>query len=248
MSKEVYNFKKHRDSMIGTPSDLDKSFETWKADPSETNHGTIMQGLGDTINKGLYSFAGNDPTLKARAHVLASQAIKSYDPKKGANLKTHVYNNLQRLNRLKSERSRVVHIPENVKLDASNVVRFTQQYREDNGYDPSLHTIQDSMGMNRKRIQKALNMRQQSETDTLDEKGQPTTMPLQRTANDIWMDYVYHDLSEIDRKIFEWTTGYYGHDIMKKGDIARKLNVSGPAISKRVSKIVKKIEEGAQYG
>ena len=60
----------------------------------------------------------------------------------------------------------------------------------------------------------------------------------------MWSDYVYYDLDPIDKKIFEWTTGYAGSKIIPKGEVAKKLRITPAAVSLRINKIVKKLEEG----
>jgi DNA-binding Lrp family transcriptional regulator len=62
----------------------------------------------------------------------------------------------------------------------------------------------------------------------------------------MWLDYVYFELDPIDKKIYELSTGYKGSEKLPKKEIARQLNISAPAVSKRINKILKKIEEGQE--
>jgi DNA-directed RNA polymerase specialized sigma subunit len=237
---EMFNFKTHGGAKEIKPPD---SYSTWQKDQSPESFDKILTELEPTINKGLGAFGNNDPSLYSKAYILASKAVKSYDPTKGANLNTHVYNNLKRLNRIRSERSRAVHVPENQRIDHANITNYSAEYRDRHGHDPSIAQLANNLGMSRKRIRRALNIAQQSEAQSLSEKGD-LTKAYQRTPDEIWMDYVYHDLDETNKKIFEWTTGHMGSKTLPKKEIAKRLGITGPAVSKRVSQIMKQLDEG----
>jgi DNA-directed RNA polymerase specialized sigma subunit len=54
---------------------------------------------------------------------------------------------------------------------------------------------------------------------------------------------VYHDLDEVNRKVFEWTTGYNNKPILKKIDVAKNLKISPAAVSQRIDTIQKRLNE-----
>ena len=77
------------------------------------------------------------------------------------------------------------------------------------------------------------------------EKGEaPGAMT--KGADEVWADYVYHDLDETGKKIFEWTTGYNGQDRLSKTEIARQLKVTPAAVSSRISKTLSRLNEGLE--
>ena len=61
---------------------------------------------------------------------------------------------------------------------------------------------------------------------------------------DAFLDYVYLDLDDIDRKILDWKTGRNNQPVLKNTEIAKLLKLSTVAISKRAAKIQAKIERG----
>ena len=65
-----------------------------------------------------------------------------------------------------------------------------------------------------------------------------------KSPDNIWADYVYFDLDPRDKKIFEWTTGYGGTNIISKGSIAKKLKISPASVSVRINRIITKLAEG----
>jgi len=64
-----------------------------------------------------------------------------------------------------------------------------------------------------------------------------------KTPEDLWRDYVYHDLDEKNKVIFEHLLGYNGAPKIPKGDIATKLNISAPAVSQRINTITTRLSE-----
>jgi len=220
-----------------------QSFLDWKNEPSMVNHQRVMGFLRPVIDSALFSFANGDASLRLRANILATEALSSFNPSFKTNLKTHVYNQLKRLQRYKAERNRPVHIPENVRLDAGVISRFKQQYRDNYGLDPSIAHIQDSLGMSKGRIFKAQGLTKDiPETETLTEKGELRSS-ITRSARDVWKDYVYYDLDEPGKKILEWVTGYNKQEVIPKHEIAKRLGMSPPAISARITKIQAKLDE-----
>lgn len=222
-----------------------EDWERWQKDPTEENFSRIMTALEPTIDNALFSFGQGDENLRMRANIIAAKAIRSFDPKKKVQLKTHVYNNLKGLQRVRAERSRMVHVPENQRLDQYNIFKYKRDYKERFGVEPSIVQIQDDLGMSRGRVMRAEGLKPETATGQVEsEKGDVLVSP--RTSNNIWLDYVYHDLDEIGRKILEWTTGYNSQPVLKKTEIARRLKMSPAAVSKRISGILKKVEEGAR--
>jgi DNA-directed RNA polymerase specialized sigma subunit len=225
-----------------------KNFEQQWVDynkrPSEAGLSTIMQEVEPTISSALMSFTGGDKSLLPRARIIAAQAITSYDPKQGTTLKTHVYNNLKGLNRFKAERSAVVHIPENVRLDTNALYKYRQSFTEENGRDPTVDEINDQLGLGTRRLKKAETFgKELSSSQMVSDKGDINIFL--KDNDDPWFDYVYHDLDNVQKKIMEWTTGYGGSEILPKKEIAKRLGISAPAISQRIGTIVKRLEKPA---
>ncbi len=220
-------------------------YTTWKSDPSEENYKNLMDKLTPIVNSGLTSFGS--PNLKIRSRILVDKALRSYDPSQGASLNTHVYNNLKGLQRYKAKRSAATHTPERVRLDKFHINKFETDYHNVHKVIPSDQTIADHLMLSRARIAKARSGSGES-PELFSDKGDQITEGKSRSAYDIWMDYVHHDLDDVNKKVLEWTTGYGGSDVLKKSEIAKRLGISGPAVSSRINTIQKKLEEGTDDG
>jgi len=217
-----------------------ESFEKWRKSPTDENLHAVLREVAPAVKSGLNAHAGGDKAYRTKAQILAVDAIKSFDPTKGAALNTHVYNNLRRLNRIKAQRQNALHFPEQTHADRRYISEFVKEYTDVHGVEPSDSAIADGLSMSvdrvlRTRIKEAPTSRAMSEKGDLVGKS--------RSPSDIWVDYVYFDLGEKDKKIFEWTTGYNGAERLSKKEIAHRLKISQPAVSQRVSKIVQQLKE-----
>jgi DNA-directed RNA polymerase specialized sigma subunit len=170
--------------------------------------------------------------------------VKSFDPQQGAALRTHVYNHLQRLQRVRADRSETVHTPEETRMNSQKVRQFVSGYIDERGIEPSLDSICDVVKLPLRKVQQALKVPSEvSEASVTGETGDVLATPANRTASNTWQDYVYHDLSESNKKLFEWTTGYGGSQRLAKTEIARRLGISPAAVSSRIDTVSKKLQE-----
>ena len=62
--------------------------------------------------------------------------------------------------------------------------------------------------------------------------------------SDEWVHFVYHDLPEKDKFIFEHRTGFGNKPVLSNNQIAKKLNISASTVSQRIKMISAKIAEG----
>ena len=220
-------------------------YTAWKRQPGPKTLEPILDGLRGTIDSGLSSFApGAEDTLRTRAKILAVRALETYDPNMGTKLNTHVYNSLQKLFREKADRENIIHVPENVMLEKGLVDKASKDFESNHGRQPAISELADKTGLSAKRLGKISKYRDTAvESQFLSEKGD-TLFSTNEDPNRMWLSYVYHDLDPIDKKVFEWSTGYGGTEKLPKKEIAMRLRISAPAVSSRINKMVKQLEAG----
>jgi len=228
------------------------SYLDWKGQPDTPANPSLvplMQHLDGTIESALQSYAGeHKDSYRTRARIMTLDAIRNYDPAKGARLTSHVYNNLKSLNRLKADRSNMVHIPEGLLLDRRRLEVERSNIRSETGRDPTVEDLSDRLHITPKRISQIESTgKQTSSSQFLSEKGD-SLFQKKEDPQRIWSEYVYHDMDHTDKKIFEWSTGYMSQPILKKQEIAARLGISPAAVSQRINKIVARLEEGYNVG
>ena len=91
-------------------------YQAWKKNPvPETRH-AMLKAIDPIIQSGIQAYGGpssGSPTLYSQARRLALQSFDSYDPAKGG-LRSHVLNNLRRLQRLGAQQAQIISLPERV--------------------------------------------------------------------------------------------------------------------------------------
>jgi DNA-directed RNA polymerase specialized sigma subunit len=235
MSNDLSNYR--LGAYTRNVSSIPEQYAKWKKDPTPENYNALIQYLGSTITTAMQSFGS--PDLRIRARILADSAIRSYNPSAGASLKSHVYNNLKGLQRIRADRQTATHIPENMRLNRMHVAKFEKDYYEKHRVMPSAQTTADHLQISPKAVDKAKSYSESVERTT--EKGD-SIVNVERSADDIWTDFVYHDVDDVNKKIMEWGMGYGGAATLKKGEIAKKLGITPAAVSSRIDTISRKME------
>lgn len=225
---------------------MEDAWKAWKDKPTPANLGTLLTAAEPSIQSGLKSYGGGNPSLKTKAKLLAIDAFKSYDPNKGTKLSTHLMTGMQPLIRHQREASSVTRVPERVAIDLYRLHNEHNRFRDEMSRDPSDTEIADRTGMSLKRIRhvRTFSGQDRAESALQDEDG-GMMMPgvAKADPHKIWLEYVHHDLGPIDQKIMEWKTGHNGSQILENQEIAKRLNLTPGAVSQRSSKIAAKVAE-----
>lgn len=212
-----------------------------------------MDHLNPTIEKALRAYAPNaTEVVRSRARIIAAGAIRSFKPDQGADLNTHVYRQLQRLQREAPQISDPMPQPERTRRDSGKIMAAISQAADDIGREPTDEEISELTGLPVRRVTKIrkgirgrVSESQYTEgfgNDDNSETDKDVTTA-ERTGYDDWIDAVYHDLPEVDRVVMQYRTGYRGAPVLSNVDIAKRLRLSPAAISQRVSRIQAKLDE-----
>jgi DNA-directed RNA polymerase sigma subunit (sigma70/sigma32) len=235
--------------MAARPDKLDDAYGRWdlnKRTPQAT--GELLREADPVIRKALTSYAGGEKTLHSRARSLAIGAFESFDPNRGVKLQSHLLTQLQPLRRAHAKRFAVVRTPERVMADKFNLERTENEFRDNNGREAADDELADKTGLSRKRIAhiRALSKGVVPESQFMAPRGEDEGGDLPGmggpTADDIWIDYVYHDLSPVDKQILEWKTGLHGKAMLSNNEIARRLRITPGAVTQRATKITALME------
>lgn len=217
-------------------------FNTWKRNPTPENTSLLLKTIQPEIDRGMFAHIGksNDALLRSRAKGLAIQAIKSYDPSK-ARLGTHVINQLQGLKRISRQQLQILSIPERVTIDQGFVEKAKAELEDELGREASADEIADKTGLSIKRINYIKNFKYPTAEGSLGgmaEEGDESFMPAVDSAqSNSWLELVYSDVDDINKKIMEWTFGLHGSRRLSNQSIARKLRMTPGAVSQRKAKL-----------
>lgn len=168
--------------------------------------------------------------LKTKANAQLLTALNTYDADKGASPTTHIWNSLQKVQRLAGGSLQSGHIPENRAIKMS-VFKTTRDNLEDRlGYEPSNQEMSDEMGWSQaevERMNKEMGGEVTASKADFDFYGNSTQFT--RRDKDL-ADYLYLELEPKQKIVFEHTFGYGGKSILNNKDIAKKLKVNEMAV------------------
>lgn len=235
---------------------LDSAYSDWKANPTPETMKVVLEKAGPVISQGMTSYgAANNPVLKGKAKKIAIDAIKSYDPEGDASLKSWIALNMQGIQRFTHSMAPTV-IPERVKFDNMRIENAKKEMIAMTGQEPDNNELAEMTGLSQKRIEYVQSMSKAPMTEgyfaeTGDDESSDTMPTEEANAwEDVWLEYVYHDLDPINKKIFDMSMsrGKYAGKEMSVKQMAEELGISAPAVSQRRNKIADKIAEAYEYG
>jgi DNA-directed RNA polymerase specialized sigma subunit len=220
-------------------------YDAWLGDPSRENLANVVESLKPTINSEVQRYTGPKPLLRSRAKSLAIKAIQTYDPAKGANLRSWVVTQLQPLARY-GQQMRPMHASEVAIRQAAEVNRRREEMSDDLGRDPTDAELADETGISMRRIR---NIRKQVKptvfegtlTEAKGEEGPSMPGVVESSSMDTAQQMVYDSLTTRDKAIYDWKTGKHGKPALSNQLIAKRLGVTPALVSQRSRQIAEQI-------
>ena len=187
-------------------------------------------------------YATNIPLISVQieAYKLAREAAKSYNPSTGVKFSTHLVNSLKKLSRLSTKYGAVLRVPENTQFGINKLQKLEKDLEHTLGRSPTTEELSHHSGFNVKAVTHTLQSRKTS-TGISSLFDSPSLFD---SSNDEWVQFVYHDLSDKDKLIFEHKTGFGGKPVLDNATIAKKLNLSVSTLSNRIKLINTSLAKG----
>jgi len=198
--------------------------------------------INSVVNK--FRTVGLPPaTLRAHATTQLIKSFESFDPSRGTQPTTHIWNNLQKVQRVASESLMSGHIPENRNLKRSTYNIVQDNLTEQLGREPNVEEMSDELGWDKRetaRMQSEMKGETTASNAEFDFYGNSTTS---RSKDRQLVDYLYHELSGPQKVIFEHTFGYGGKDILNNKEIAKKLNMNEMMVHRMKKDMSRRVQE-----
>lgn len=232
-----------------------KLFEDYKAGRKAAKL-ELLQSLNPLLQHQVRKFENSGlprPALELEAKRLASQAIDTYDPNKGAKLNTHVVNYGKKMSRFVTSYQNVGHIPEPRALMIGKYQTIFENIESDKGREPTIIELSDAMQVSPAEIERLQSelRRDLSMTLSEDEDSVGFHFFAEQDAVDPKLkqiiDFVYYDADPIDKKIMEYTMRNFFKGTTMAGPLtakqmAHKLKLSPSELKTRKEKLSKEIE------
>jgi len=198
--------------------------------------------INSVVNK--FKTTGLPPaTLRAHATTQMIKALESYDPDQNTQFSTHLWNNLQKVQRVASESLMSGHVPENRNLQRATFTNIKENLTERLGREPAVDELSEEMHWNRKEVGRMLSEMKGEVTASeapFDFYGNASVTPHHDKE---LADYLYTELSGPQKVIFEHTFGYGGKPILNNKEIAEKLHKNEMWIHRQKQSMSQRIQE-----
>jgi hypothetical protein len=200
-----------------------------------------MDNLNPVIQKEVNRWQGTlaRPLLELEAKRLAAEAIQSYSPTRGAALATHVTNRLKKLSRISYTHQNIARLPEYQTLKYHTFQSAQADLEDRFGRPPTADEMADQLGWSRPfltRYQKSLRRE-------FLESGEPPPIFDSPSDDAHLIDFVYNDLSPMQKTIFQHTTGYSGAPVLSNPELMKKLKLSQGQLSYQKRLLVNKVSK-----
>jgi RNA polymerase primary sigma factor len=224
-------------------------FDNWQRDPTPDNMAKILDTLAPTITSEIQRYTGPKPLLRSKAKYLATKAVKTYDPTKGAQLRSWVVTQLQPLSRY-GQQLRPVRSSELAIRQAAEVDTQRRRLALELDRDPTDAELADRVGISVRRIKRLRDTVRpaMAESMMINEDTEEISLPAVAAGNtlDFASEAVYSGLSERERKIFDWKTGMHGQSVLSNQEVARRLGITPAAISQITANIAAAIRKATE--
>ena len=224
-------------------------YDAWKTEPTPENMAKVVTALDPVLVTEVQHYPGPKDLLHSKAKSLAIKAVRTYDPTRGAALRSWVVTQLQPLSRY-GQRLRPVQVPEAVIRQSAELNAVSDRMHDQLSHIPTNEELADEMGISVDRIAKLRQRTKptisesQATAPTGSEEGAPDLPAVIAPKTvEYAAEATYQDLEPRDRLIFDWKTGKHGREQLSNQDIASRLNVTPAMVSQVSARIAKQIQE-----
>ena len=227
-------------------SDLQEPFEAYRARPAPDTRRRLVEQLRPDIDRAIQAHVGRkDPLLRSRAKQEVLKGLPRFDPQKSG-LRTFVHNQLQGLRRYAAQESRGVDAPQRVVLDKRALDMAHRELESELGRAPNDEELSQRSGLGQKRLAYVRGYNSGLPASAALESGSASFLPGADDASQAWVRLIYDESDEQDRKILEHTLGLNNQPRLGNQEIAKKLNRTPAAVSRRKAALQRRIDEEPQ--
>jgi DNA-directed RNA polymerase specialized sigma subunit len=232
---------KKRESLQGNEFTM---WKAWKSDPKEERLAPLMNSLQRLVHYRVNEFKRApvpDAAVRGFANAQVVKALHTYNPTKGASVGTHVNWHLKKVRSFVVKHQNLGKIPEHRAYNITKYKSAKQELEDEIGHAPDALSLSEHLGWSQKEVG-----RMESELEKRDliasKNLEPDTLPDLHSAKERdALRYIHYDLVPDERLVFEYTLGLYGKPKLSATDIAKRMGISLPKVSRLRRKIDKKL-------
>lgn len=232
-------------------SDME-AWQTWKKEPTKQNTSALLRRFNPMVNQRVNMWkapAVDEAAFRADLKRHALTAFETFDPSRGAQLKTHVGNLLRRSQRFNAKYQNVAFIPEEKASLITPIQQAHDALFQEQGSTPTDEQVAKYLSQNEdmlpKRVRGKMNaqlvstVRQYQIRDipgsAFESDPSPKSMSFERETLDVLRPALG---SDDERVVYDYMFGKNGKpQIESTGDIARRMGKSPSQISRLKKRI-----------
>lgn len=222
-------------------------WQHWQDNGKQPEHlKPLLQSIRPVINRqaNIYSRLRDIPPAAIRAEFTnqAVQAFETYDPDRGTALATHVTNHLKKARRFVTTYQNPARIPETRIYRIRELQDATAHLEDRYGRSPTQLELSDHLKWSPRQVDVL-----QREVRISHPAGHFESDPfaVSPSRHQEIMRLLPYELNPEERQVFEYLHGVGGKPRLEPGQIAQKLNMSAPKVSRLKKSIADKY---AKYG
>lgn len=210
-------------------------FEKWKKTGEKEHFQALYTSMKPLIHRAAEK-AAYGSNLPVSAHKLyAAQAfmdsLRTFDPKGGSALQTHVYGSVEnKVKRLNYEYQNMGKMPEPRAVMVGKFMNEFENMKIDLGREPSSAEMSDHMGLPMKQI---VHLQKEIRKDLSMEGGTEEVAFSEGTKEEEFLNYLYYELGPEEKVVYEYITGAFGKPKLVRvnnkidfASIAQRMGVS----------------------
>ena len=198
--------------------------------------------VNSVVNK--YRTVGVSPSiLRAQTSTQLIKALNTYKPDMGTQPSTHIWNQMQKVQRVATESLASGHAPEYRNIKRSTFVTVKDNLSDRLEREPNVDELADELKWSRNevaRMNSELGGEVTASGAEFDFYGQSRQI---QGKDRILADYLYEQLQGKEKLVFEYVFGVGGKPILNNKEIAKKLKTNEMAIVRMRRNMSKQIME-----
>jgi DNA-directed RNA polymerase sigma subunit (sigma70/sigma32) len=217
-------------------------WKEWKDTNNPRVLGHLMTSIQPIIQTTVNKFSAvpiPSSAIEGEAKKQAISAFRTYNPRAGAALGTHVNNYMKKVNRFVYEHQNVGRIPEHRIIQIGTYQGVKSELNDKLGRSPSAVELSDELSWSLPEVER---MERELKTEVPESAVADVdfTFSAQTEAQKI-LNYIYYELAPQEKVIFEHLTGWAGKPQISDQEISSKLRISPDRMKKLKSSITRKI-------
>jgi DNA-directed RNA polymerase specialized sigma subunit len=215
------------------------AWNQWNSSNSKKDLGVLFKRVEPIIKKEVSRWSGGSvaaPVLELEAKKIALNAFKNYNPSK-SKLSTHLTNNLKGLSRSVYTYSNPARLPEHRMIKAKTFIAVQDDLTSQLGRIPTAQELSENLSWSKKEVG-----RMRNELRSAFNESAPAPPGFDSSFDgSTELDFIYHDLNNQDKVVFEHTTGYGGAPVLDGRSLVSKTGLTQGQIShskRRIRKLV----------